>query len=687
MNEVEVSFSLQSPQKKNTTIDIMVSNENEKELLYKFNIGMLGIWTTLRDFNESNKVTWTPKEEGEYHILVQAITKDGAKAFNYFTRSPYVVGKEHEDLIKDIQLNNNEFKIGDNLEAKVITSKNENLMYKYYLKVDDNWEFVNDYSVDDTLSLPLDKIGEAELLVQVKEECSLKKYDDSKLVKFSVEDMSTLEIINIKCLTENTMFENRDIEFEVEVNNENKRRVLYKFFKIYENGKMKCIQNYSIENSIVFREEDEGDYRLLCAVKYMGSKNDYDDRALINYSVRKYNEAKIIEVSTDVVSPQYIGEAITIKVLAEGESKILYRFKIEGDKLEDSGYIEDNAYKWNSKKEGNYKITVMVKNEASQGARYEDVQELDYVIEKPIIAPIEIKSVECNKNKDYVKGETVSIYVDAEGGLEPLYSFILYDEKKVRICNIDYDQLNSVNFTPEYEGIYELEVRVKDKYSSNDYDCKEVLSFVVREFLPANIECVLKDLKDYYTVDDTISLEIVSENTSQVLVKYNIYIHDNLVEETDYSKGKRYDIKPKCGGKYRIEILAKNVKSNEEYDCKKEINIFIHESMPIKYTKIKCDNDELYVNESINFDIACSGGKDVCYEFYLMEKGEWKKVQNYSKKKFYSFIPFSPGEYKLLALAKNYYKNVPYEDYDVFDFNTYVKIDKDTNLFNDNENK
>ena len=281
--------------------------------------------------------------------------------------------------------------------------------------------------------------------------------------------------------------------------------------------------------------------------------------------------------------------------------------------------------------------------------------------------------VKCNKEKDYVKGETVSIYVDAEGGLEPLYSFILYDEKKVRICNIDYDQLNSVNFTAEYEGIYELEVRVKDKYSSKDYDCKEVLSFVVKEFLPANIECVLRDLKDYYTIDDTISLEIVSENTSEVLVKYNIYIHGNLVEGTDYSKGKVYNIKPRCGGKYRVEILAKNVKSNEEYDCKKEINIFIHESMPIKYTKIKCDNDEPYVNESINFDIACSGGKDVCYEFYLMENGEWKKVQNYSKKKFYSFIPFSPGEYKLLALVKNYYKNVPYEDYDVFNFNTQAK--------------
>ena len=59
------------------------------------------------------------------------------------------------------------------------------------------------------------------------------------------------------------------------------------------------------------------------------------------------------------------------------------------------------------------------------------------------------------------------------------------------------------------------------------------------------------------------------------------------------------------------------------------------------------------------------------YEFYLMENNEWRKVQAYSRKHYYSFIPFIQGKYKILALAKSYYKNVNYEDYDEITF--YVK--------------
>ena len=61
-------------------------------------------------------------------------------------------------------------------------------------------------------------------------------------------------------------------------------------------------------------------------------------------------------------------------------------------------------------------------------------------------------------------------------------------------------------------------------------------------------------------------------------------------------------------------------------------------------------------------------GKDVVYEFYLMEKGDWNLVQNYSKKNYYTFMPFSRDEYKVLVLAKSQHNKVSYEDYDTFTF-------------------
>ena len=60
---------------------------------------------------------------------------------------------------------------------------------------------------------------------------------------------------------------------------------------------------------------------------------------------------------------------------------------------------------------------------------------------------------------------------------------------------------------------------------------------------------------------------------------------------------------------------------------------------------------------------------------FVMNFNEWKKVQDYSRKHYYSFIPFVQGQYKILALAKSYYKKVSYEDYDqiIFRVKTHAK--------------
>ena len=125
---------------------------------------------------------------------------------------------------------------------------------------------------------------------------------------------------------------------------------------------------------------------------------------------------------------------------------------------------------------------------------------------------------------------------------------------------------------------------------------------------------------------------------------------------------------PKIPGKYTIKVYSKNVKCKKEYDSKKEINIRIVEAPPVMNTKIKSNALDAVINKEINFEVSSTGGKEVCYEFYLMANEEWKKVQPYSRKNYYGFIPFVPGKYRILALAKSYYKKVSYEDYDEFEF-------------------
>ncbi|HEY5524741.1 MAG TPA: triple tyrosine motif-containing protein, partial [Clostridium sp.] len=92
------------------------------------------------------------------------------------------------------------------------------------------------------------------------------------------------------------------------------------------------------------------------------------------------------------------------------------------------------------------------------------------------------------------------------------------------------------------------------------------------------------------------------------------------------------------------------------------------EAMPVTGAKITCDKENIEINKEVTLTVQSSGGKEVCYEFYVMEQGNWIKAQNYGRKEDYTFIPFVKGEYKVIAFAKSFYKNVNYEDYGEFTF-------------------
>ena len=175
--------------------------------------------------------------------------------------------------------------------------------------------------------------------------------------------------------------------------------------------------------------------------------------------------------------------------------------------------------------------------------------------------------------------------------------------------------------------------------------------------------------KENYLVHEPIEMEAIIQNTTDTVVRFVTKINGQEVEDTGFVENKAIRVKPKCPGKYSFDIYAKNVKSSEEYDSKREISIYVKEAMPVHSTKISVDKEDLKVGEEVTFEVTRQGGKDVCYEFYMMKENNWVLVQEYSKKNYYTFLPFSPGEYRLLVLSKSFYKKVNYEDYESINFN------------------
>ncbi len=664
MNEFEIKFNIASPQKAKQNIMIKIGDGIEEDLLYKYFIGLQGKWNLLKDFSKSRSLEWEPEKEGIYTIMVQARKANEKKPFSYLSKAEYIIGDMEKKIITNVTLDREELTVGEKITAKVETDKC-GLLFKYAIKQNDSWILLKDYSADDMITWTVTRIGEQELVVQCKLLDSKEKYDDFENIAYNVLQIDKMEIKDFRCLTEELLMDN-EITFEVDIEYDDTRLVLYKFVKIDSEGNTLCLQNYSTKRIISYIEKGFGEFKLLCMVKDMYSPSAYDERAVIIYNVKKYRTVKIKSFITDVSSPQSVENEVTLKPVVNGGRNLLYRYIIEGAENKDTGYLKSDSFIWKPKQASNYKIKLLVKDATFKGD-YEDTTSLEFNIEDTIYDPVVIKEIIKDKNDRLLVGESINIKAIADGGIDLRYSFNVKDEAG-NIEKISYGTCNWVNYTAEKCGNYELEVRVKDKFSLKEYDSHSLVYLQVLKYIPASIDYILFPCNDHYMVGDKIELTIVSENTKNILNKYILKMNDRVVEETEYISDTKYIIKPKCSGFYEVEIFAKNKNSDRSFDCKKNIKLRIFDALPITSTTIECDKIQPKINESINFKVSCHGGKEVVYEFYLFEKGEWTLAQKYSRKSYYTFMIFSEGNYKILALSKSQSKKIAYEDYSILEF-------------------
>jgi hypothetical protein len=340
-----------------------------------------------------------------------------------------------------------------------------------------------------------------------------------------------------------------------------------------------------------------------------------------------------------------------------------------------SDFASGKTVLWIPKEPGSYTVMAQIKEEDSKKS-FDYVSKAEFVIEEteakverlPDKRKAYIDELNIDKKKPYIINETIHIDVKASGGSgDYLYSFIVRKDGK-ELEEIQYGFCSWVNFTPETTGAFELEARVKDVDSTRYADNVQIIPIVVQEYAPAKIDYIIMPPKKQYVVSDTVAMEAIVQNTTNVLLKYILKINNHVIEETGFVESKKYEFIPKCSGVYSVVILAKNVISDAPYDSKNEIRVKVEEAQTIRNTKIEHDRENIICGESVTFSVSFEGGKGVLIEFYIMEEGAWQLVQSSSKKNYYTFIPYNKGFYRVLALTKSQNSVVPYEDYDIYTF-------------------
>ncbi len=660
MNEMIIGTSLPSPQDKGSEIKINIENKMSEGLLYKFLIKCDGgSWETIRDFHEDNFAFWKPEQDGKYMIMVQSKMPQSKKSHDFTSRVEFIIGTVGEKLIKDIILSSSEIRLGEKLEVTVVPNRLP-VLCKYWLKEDGNWKLIKDYSLDTILSFVPNIEGNLELLVECKDESSENQFDDFGNMSFRVLSMKPIRLNELKCLTEDLIV-GKELTFETDATYDESRVLLYKFVKIDERGNMHVIQEFSSKRLVNFIEIIPGKYKLLCMIKDMYSHKKYDDRAILHYEVMRYKPIKVLNFTSDLSSPQIENTPIEFKAICSGGDNILYKFIIDGNLNESSSFSDNNSYKWLPEASGIYKVMVLIKDKSYMD-EYEEKATLEFTVDKDFTQNVFIKEIELSANKQALINEPLNVKVNATGGQNLLYEYIVKREGQ-EVERIEYDEASNMAFTPTKIGKHEIEVRVKHPKSKRTYDVHSMVYIDCKEFIPAKIDYILTEKKYMYVVGEEIELEVISENTKDTLAKYNVEINNRLVEVAEYSSNKRFKLIPRCPGAYTIKIYCKNAFSTNDHDCKREITFRVMEGAPITNAKIVLDGKEIKLNKEVNFRVECDGGKDNLFEFYLMEQGEWKVIQKYSKKDYYTFMAFYRGYYKILALCKSSYSNVAYDDY------------------------
>ena len=169
------------------------------------------------------------------------------------------------DIIQDIVIDKAEIMIGEKCSIEINTNEKEPYLYRIYIKKHNEWSMVKDYDTSNVFKYTANEAGEKEFLIQCKEMKCTENFEDYRIEKINVKDIFKVEITNFKCLSKLLIVEEK-LEFTVETNvknvsDTNDQVLLYKFYKIYKDGKSVCIQDYSTKNDVFYKESEPGNYK------------------------------------------------------------------------------------------------------------------------------------------------------------------------------------------------------------------------------------------------------------------------------------------------------------------------------------------------------------------------------------------------------------------------------------------
>ena len=348
------------------------------------------------------------------------------------------------------------------------------------------------------------------------------------------------------------------------------------------------------------------------------------------------------KISTDVKSPQEVGNEITISTgnATGGDGDITYQIEVGGEVI--SKYSSKTEAVWKPEKEGKYTIKVIAKdakgNTAESTAEYE-ISDLNQE------GNLKIDSIDTDLESPQKLGSTVKFTTTASG----VEGDLTYEYKVGETVEQKESADNVFKWIPKKEGEYTITVTVKDEKGNTA--SKEV-KYVIGDSSEENVVTVNKLSADkeetIQALGTTINFE--AEVTGKDL-EYEYSINGKVVQA--FGKDNKFVWTAKEAGDYTIKVTAKDSDGNQD---SKEAIYQIKDGSDIQISEFGYDkNAEFEVGSKIKLGAGATSNsdKELTYKFIVKYGKTTKVIQAYSAETTAVWEPTTAGDYTLYVIVKD----------------------------------
>lgn len=421
------------------------------------------------------------------------------------------------------------------------------------------------------------------------------------------------------------------------------------------------IKDWSSDPTLNWKPSRIGQYRIELHVKDKYSDLGYDSGYYKDLNVEKYSGVAVNAYFNTGKESLLANEEITFTASGKADSAIMYQYWIRDLDKDNWSVIQDwssnNVFKWISSRSGNFRIELHIKDINSS-------KEFDSAYFKDI----KIDTFKATNAQFIVKDEPIYInknysFTGSAASKNPVfYQYWIRDIDKNNWSVLkDWSSDSVLNWTPSRAGGYRIELHVKDKLSTNDFDSNFFYDFNVKDSAKASkATFTIVNDKVFIGKDNTI----IGSGSSLNTVLYQYWIRDINKDIwsvlKDWSSDSTLAWKPDKLGTYRLEMHIKDEKSRNEYDDYYYKDIVTNKPSGVSSNAgYSLNADDLIVSNKINIVGNANSTNITLYQYWIrdLNKNNWSVLKDWSQDGKLVWTPSKSGTYRLELHTKDIYSS------------------------------